>query len=98
MAATPDILKKSAKNHKPGPGRPKGSLNKTTASAKAALIAAFDKLGGVPSLVEWGKNNPSDFYRLWGKMVPTEVSGPDGGAIEHVVKGVITWGDTKVPL
>jgi hypothetical protein len=58
---------------KPGPGRPKGMVNKITASTKAALVAAFDELGGVESLVAWAKDNPGDFYRLWGRMVPQDV-------------------------
>ncbi len=64
-----------------GKGRPKGAKNKSTASIKGALVAAFDKLGGVKSLVSWGKENPGDFYKIWAKLVPQEHSGPDGGAI-----------------
>ena len=52
--------------------------NKVTASIRAALVAAFDKLGGVKSLVAWGKENPSEFYKLWGRMAPQEVSVGDG--------------------
>lgn len=55
-----------------GKGRPKGSPNKVTASIKAALQNAFDDLGGVPSLVKWGKGNPSEFYALWGRLIPKE--------------------------
>lgn len=54
-------------------GRPKGSLNKTTASTKAALTAAFEGLGGVPSLIAWGEKNRGDFYALWGRLIPKEV-------------------------
>ena len=34
---------------------------------------AFDELGGVPSLVAWGKKNPNEFYGLWGRLAPREV-------------------------
>ena len=64
-----------------GKGRPKGSVNKTTASTKAALTDAFEKLGGVASLVAWGRKNRSEFYKLWGKLVPQEVTGSDGGPV-----------------
>lgn len=66
-----------------GKGRPKGTPNKTTASIKAALSEAFEKLGGVRSLVAWGTDNPSDFYKLWGRMAPQEmaVTGQDGSAL-----------------
>lgn len=62
-------------------GRRKGTPNKTTATVKAALVEAFDKLGGVPELVKWGKANPSQFYALWGKMLPTEVKNADGSVL-----------------
>jgi len=63
-------------------GRKKGSVNKSTASTKAALMAAFDQRGGVPALLRWAKDNETEFYKLWGRMVPTEISGPDGGPVE----------------
>jgi hypothetical protein len=64
-----------------GKGRPKGAKNKTTAAVKNALTKAFDQLGGVPSLVKWGKENQTEFYKLWAKLLPQEISGPDGEAI-----------------
>lgn len=88
--ATPTPSKEAANTgrRKPpnaGKGRPKGAKNKTTASIKAALTAAFDKLGGVPALVTWAQENQGDFYKLWGKLVPQEHSGPDGGVIPITV-------------
>ena len=59
-------------------GRKAGTPNKTSASVKAALCEAFDKLGGVESLVGWGKKNPAEFYRIWSRMLPTEVKNADG--------------------
>ena len=54
-------------------GRKKGSINKTTASVKEALREAFDLLGGVESLIKWGKQNQTEFYKLWGRMLPQEI-------------------------
>ena len=67
----------------PGPGRPKGVPNKTTASIKSAISESFDKLGGVPSLVSWGDEHPTEFYALWGRLAPKEVemSTPAGAAL-----------------
>lgn len=79
-----------------GKGRPKGSVNKTTASVKAALSEAFEKRGGVQALVQWAHEQPGDFYRLWAKMLPQEVSGPDGEPIKH--NFVLKWGSTEIPL
>lgn len=73
---------------RPGPGRPKGSPNKITASIKQALTDAFDNLGGVPSLVKWGKENQTEFYKLWSKLVPqdVQVGGEGGGPLQVTVR------------
>lgn len=69
-----------AKGKKTG-GRKKGSLNKTTASVKEALSLAFANLGDVEALVNWARRNRTEFYKLWGRMLPQEVSGLNGGPI-----------------
>ena len=61
------------------PGRVHGSVNKTTTSVKAALEAAFLGLGGVPALIAWAEREPAEFYRLWGKLLPRNVT-IEGGA------------------
>jgi len=61
------------------PGRPHGIPNRTTVSVKAALEAAFQGLGGVPALIAWGQQEPGEFYRLWGKLLPRNVT-LEGGA------------------
>lgn len=58
-------------------GRKKGSRNKVTASVKAALTQAFEKIGGVDSLVKWAKKNPALFYPLWARMLPPELKPAD---------------------
>lgn len=78
----PKSPKQGANRGNAGRGRPKGSRNKTTASVKEALTRAFDEMGGWEELQRWGKNNQAAFYGLWAKMLPTEVSGPDGGPID----------------
>lgn len=54
-------------------GRKKGTPNKVTATIKEALTTAFEKLGGTQSLVSWGQANPTEFYKLWGKLAPHDV-------------------------
>jgi len=61
------------------PGRLAGYPNKTTVSVKAALEQAFLGLGGVPALIAWGQQEPAEFYRLWGKLLPRNVT-IEGGA------------------
>jgi len=33
-------------------------------------------------LLAWAQGNETEFYKLWGRMLPQEVSGPEGGPIE----------------
>lgn len=70
--------KQRAKGRKKGTpktgGRAAGTPNKTTASVKEALTTAFDGLGGTLALTNWGKANPTQFYALWAKLLPQEVS------------------------
>lgn len=70
-------------------GRQKGVPNKSTAATKAALQEAFEKIGSVPALAAWALQNQTEFYKLWVKLLPQELTGEDGNAID--VKHTITW-------
>jgi hypothetical protein len=66
---------------KPGPGRPPGSLNKTTLKLKEAILSALDKVGGDEYLAKLAIENSSAFASLLGKVLPTTLtSETDGGA------------------
>jgi hypothetical protein len=45
------------------------------------MIEAFEKLGGVESLVAWGQANPDAFYPMWSKLLPHEITGADGESL-----------------
>jgi len=66
-------------------GRQKGSLNKTTATIKVALEAAFQGAGGVDYLIKQAEANPVAFMTLLGKIIPAQVqaelTGKDGGPL-----------------
>jgi hypothetical protein len=68
-----------------GPGRPKGSVNKTTALLKDAILMAATKAGNKEGLVGYltaqAKENPGPFMSLLGKVLPMQVTGEDGGGI-----------------
>ncbi len=48
---------------------------KSITAAREHLTAAFDLMGGVPALVVWGRKNPTEFYRLWARLIPKESVG-----------------------
>jgi hypothetical protein len=72
--------------NKAGPGRPKGSPNKTTALLKEAIIKAAEQVGsdgsGKGSLVGYcvflAKSEPKAFASLLGRVLPLQLTGPDG--------------------
>lgn len=74
-----------AKGVKTG-GRKPGSVNKTTAAAKEAFRLAFEGLGGVDGLINWGMDNQTAFYQLYSKLIPIdmEVSGKAGAPAVQV--------------
>ena len=55
-------------------GRQRGTPNRSTASAKAALQEAFEGMGGVAALTDWGKENRTEFYKLYGRLIPSEIA------------------------
>lgn len=74
---------------RPGPGRPKGVPNKTTTKLKEAILAALEgagnsiKPGGgsVAYLQQQALENPGPFMALIGKVLPTQLTGEEGGPV-----------------
>lgn len=64
-------------------GRKKGSKNKFTKAAKEHFIEAFENSGGSRALTLWAQDNRSEFYKLYGRLIPMEqsVAGPKGAPI-----------------
>jgi hypothetical protein len=50
----------------------KGSPNKIGAAVKSNVIAVFDKIGGRDAMAAWALENPTEFYRLYARLIPTE--------------------------
>lgn len=74
----------------PGSGRAAGSISKRGKSAKAAIEAAFEAVGGVRSLVEWAHDEPTEFYKIWSKLLPRAVDlgagGGQGSSVQIIVQ------------
>jgi len=73
-----------------GKGRPRGSPNKITSAAKEAFQAAFDGLGGVEALADWARENTTEFYKLYARLIPVEqrLADSDGEALQISVEFV----------
>lgn len=78
-------------------GRPKGSVNKLTRTVREAFQHAFDELQDVPGvkLTDWAKENPTEFYRLSGKLIPAKVE-HEGNLALQVITGVPEQGEDLV--
>lgn len=57
-------------------GRQKGSENKLTKTVKETVLAVFHEMQDDPkvNLLAFGKSNPTEFYKIASKLIPTEVN------------------------
>ena len=69
------------KGRKKTGGRKKGTPNKNTVAVKEALQQAFHELGSVEALVEFGRENPKDFYQMWAKSAPQEFTATEDSVL-----------------
>ncbi len=77
-----------AQGHKTG-GRKKGTPNKTTALLKDAILKAAEQAGnkvgddGLVTYLEYqATENPAPFMSLLGKVLPMQLTGEGGNALE----------------
>lgn len=74
-----------------GKGRVKGSLNKTTKTAKEAIAFAAEGLGGANRLIAWAQEDPLNERAFWSsiypKLLPLQVQGP-GENGEHLFQAI----------
>ena len=72
-------------------GRQKGTPNKTTALLKDAILQAAEAShteGMIGYLTQQATANPTAFMTLLGKVLPMQVTGEDGGAVQILFKTV----------
>ena len=56
--------------------------NKVTADIKAMVLGALDRAGGEEYMLEQARNNPNAFLTLVGKVLPTQITGPNDGPVQ----------------
>lgn len=74
-----------AKSTKTG-GRSKGTPNKLSSGAKANIEAVFQKIGGQAEMAKWAKDNQTEFYKLYARLLPHQVTGENGGPIQTAIE------------
>ena len=68
--------------------RPVGSKNKISSQAKDNIQAVFVRLGGTAAMAKWAKNNQSEFYKIYARLLPVEGPGDNG---EHRFELTAPW-------
>ena len=54
-------------------GRQVGTPNKVTAIFKDAVRTVYEDIGGNAAFATWAKENPTEFYRIASRLIPTEM-------------------------
>lgn len=55
-------------------GRQKGTPNKIGATVRENVIRVFDNMGGIKSMTTWAKDNQTEFFKLYGRLIPSETN------------------------
>lgn len=58
-------------------GRPAGVPNKLTKTVKETVLAVFNDLQDDPvaNLGQWARTEPTEFYKIAARLIPTEITG-----------------------
>ena len=75
-----------ARGFKTGGGSRKGKPNKITRDLKEAILNTLQGLGGEDWLKKQAEKNPVAFMALLGRVLPLQVSAPDGPIL--IVTGI----------
>lgn len=63
-------------------GRPVGAKNIVNRTVKETVLEVFNKLQeGEKSLFKWAEQEPTEFYRIAAKLIPTELT----GTVKHTI-------------
>lgn len=83
-----------AKGIKTG-GRKKGTPNKISRDIREAVLQSFATVGGAAYLAEQARANPTAYLSLVGKVLPLQVTGEDGGAVQisMIERRIVRAGD-----
>lgn len=76
-------------------GRPKGAKDKLGRTAKEAIEFAAQRVGGPQRLAKWIEESPENERAFWTtiypKLLPLQVSGPNGAPVAFDGKWVVEF-------
>lgn len=53
--------------------RPPGAKGKAQKTAKENVLAVFTRLGGTANMAKWARENQTEFYKMYGRLVPQQI-------------------------
>lgn len=68
--------------------RTPGAKNKIPQAAKENIQAVFVRLGGTAAMAKWAEKNPTEFYKIYARLLPIEGPGQDGA---HKFEVIAPW-------
>lgn len=82
------MLTKSTTKDAKKPVRGKG---KVTAAVKDNILAVFNRLDGTAGMAKWAKDNQTEFYKMYVKLLPSqsEITGADGAPLFPSVINIV---------
>jgi hypothetical protein len=54
-------------------GRRSGTANKLTGAFREAVLFVYDGLGGHAAFLQWAQENPTEYYKIAARLIPTEI-------------------------
>ena len=79
-------------------GRKKGSLNRITKSFKDAVRTVYEDIGGHEAFAAWARENPTEFYRIAARLIPTEIAAKDGTSVQIIIAPYGVAGMSNAPM
>ncbi len=76
-----------AKFEKGNAGKPKGATNLLTRTVKERVLEVFNELqeDSEANLLSWAKTEPTEFYKIAAKLIPSDINAKIEGKIITVV-------------
>jgi hypothetical protein len=67
-------------------GRQKGTPNKITTAFKEAVRIVYEDIGGHKAFAEWARENPTEFYKIAARLIPTEIATRSDDTLTVVIR------------
>jgi hypothetical protein len=76
-------------------GRQAGTPNRLTGLFREAVLWVYNGMGGHAAFLQWARENPTEYYKIAARLIPTELR-EDGG--KHVTVIVNRGGGTVLEV